>query len=297
MTVNKTFQPFGGDSILIKTMSTADLVDMYKTKCNQDVSRHFHNLSNLSLHECTVTGMRFWRPASVAGDEQFYKELSENWQNYYQTDRWEYQEARTAIVMPHSRVLELGCGRGYFLRSLESLGHVGLGLELNADAALNKVTGFDIRNQYAEEAAAAAPESFDVVCSFQVLEHVPDPRSFIEACIRLVRPGGKIILSTPNYEFPVHAKGLDAFDLPPHHLNHFTAATYKNMAPLFGLELSHVTRQINIIQNLEVAFSNSDGPIERNLRWYFNKVLRLAFGQREVLGHTILAVFVKPESK
>lgn len=288
------FMPFDGKSIEIKKIPTAKLVSMYKDKCNQDVARHFHGITHLSMHECTVTGMRFWRPASVAGDAKFYEELSHKWQEYYQTERWEYSEARRAISKPGSRVIEVGCGRGYFLKSLELLGHFGLGAELNADAAINKVTRFDIRTQYADEIALTEPESFDIVCSFQVLEHVPDPRGFIDACVRLARPGGKIILSTPNYDSPTHSDGLDAFDLPPHHLNHFTADTYKRIAQLFGLKVLHICSQIDTTPRFQVKFSNKDTLIEKNIRWNINKTLRLVFGQRDFPGHTILAVLLKP---
>jgi 2-polyprenyl-6-hydroxyphenyl methylase/3-demethylubiquinone-9 3-methyltransferase len=46
--------------------------------------------------------------------------------------------------------------------------------------------------------AAEAPESFDVVCCMEMLEHVPDPSSVVAACATLVKPGGWVIFSTIN---------------------------------------------------------------------------------------------------
>ena len=50
----------------------------------------------------------------------------------------------------------------------------------------------------AEALAEAKPESFDVVTCLEMLEHVPDPASVIEACARLVKPGGQVFFSTIN---------------------------------------------------------------------------------------------------
>lgn len=238
--------------------------------------------------------MRFWRPTSIAGDSQFYREISQKAPTYYRVDRWEYFRARTAIAQPHARVLEVGCGQGYFLRSLESLGHVAIGLELNDLAAANKVTKFDVRTQMLENVAATEPASFDAVCSFQVLEHVIDPASFIDACIRVVRPGGRIILSTPNYEFPAHANCADAFDMPPHHLNHFTAQTYDRIASLMNLELIFTETQAITTPRLEVWVHDKQSPITQMIRGWLNSLLRTVAGERASVGHTLLTVLRRP---
>lgn len=285
-----SYRPFGADSNVIRKMPAATLISMYLNKCNHDVGRHFDGISEVTLYECTATGMRFWRPVSVAGDGNFYKELSKKWPDYYKTDRWEYAPARRAISQPNSRVIEIGCGRGYFLKSLEPLAHVAIGLELNADAALNKVTNFEIKTRTIDEVAATDSGSFDAVCSFQVLEHVADPNGFIKSCMRLLRPGGRLILSTPNYEFPTHANATDAFDLPPHHLNHFTRETYKRMAPLLGLKLVEIFTQVNQHPRLRTSISAKHSPLEKTIRTHINTALRGAFGQKQSIGHTLLAV-------
>lgn len=54
------------------------------------------------------------------------------------------------------------------------------------------------RHVSAEELAAEQPGSFDVVTCMEMLEHVPDPRLVVQACARLVKPGGWVFFSTIN---------------------------------------------------------------------------------------------------
>lgn len=234
--------PFEAPARRVASMPIARLCDMYRRKCGIDVRASFGDLDEVALFECDATGMRFWRPASVAGDEAFYRRLSSLWPNYYRTDRWEYERARAALGTG-KRVVEIGCGRGYFLRSLERDGHAALGLELNGEAIQRKVTRFEVRRQMLDALAADEPGSFDAACSFQVLEHVVDPAALVRACVRAVRPGGLVILSTPNYDYPAHREREDPFDMPPHHLNHFTPEVFRRIAERVGLELVDVSVQ------------------------------------------------------
>lgn len=270
--------PFGAPAQRVMSVPVALLCDMYRRKCGVDVRPSFGDLDEVALFECDATGMRFWRPASVAGDEAFYRRLSAAWPNYYQTHRWEYPQARAALGAD-KRVVEVGCGRGYFLRSLEEAGHTAVGLELNGEAIARKVTRFEVRQQMIDALAADEPASFDAACSFQVLEHVVDPAALMRACVRAVRPGGLLLLSTPNYDYPIHRERRDPFDMPPHHLNHFTPTVFERIAARLGLELVGVTVQ----------------PLKESLP---RRLLRRVWGGSPAHGsqpgHTLLATLRTP---
>ena len=288
-------KPFGADSHLVGTIASQSLVSAYLNKFGMDISRFFHDLTDINLYECSSTGMRFWRPASLAGDENFYHEISHKMQNYYKTDRWEYADARSAIGTQKKRVLEVGCGRGFFLKSLEPMGYTAIGIELNNSAIAEKVTQFEIRNQTLESISASEPNSFDAVCSFHVLEHVTDPAGFIRSCASAVRPGGLIILSTPNYEYPDHFNNVDILDMPPHHLNHFTSSTYRRIATCLGLELVSTKEQVVQSPKRHINVNDSHSLVEHMLRRGINKALCATFGMDTHLGHTLLAVFRKTD--
>lgn len=286
-------KPFGEPGIKVRSMAVDKICEMYQQKCGYDAGRHFKSLTRIDLYECTATGMRYWRPYWIAGDEKFYQEISSLYPHYYyRTDRWEYPHARKALSRKKAKVLEVGCGKGYFLRSLESTQHHGVGIELNKDAVANKVTKFPIYSQSLESYAEIYHEEFTAFCSFQVLEHVVDPAAFIKDAMTLLQPGGLLILSTPNYEFPLHKNAGDAFDLPPHHINHFTKSVFRKIADLFRLKLVSVKIQKEIHYHDSVGHAETHVGFEGAIRNVLKKCVNL-FDKRMTLGHTIMVVLQK----
>jgi 2-polyprenyl-6-hydroxyphenyl methylase/3-demethylubiquinone-9 3-methyltransferase len=103
------------------------------------------------------------------------------------------------------RVLDVGCGGGILAESMAARGATVTGIDLAEKSlkvarlhSLESGIKVDYRLVAAEALAQAEPETFDVVVCMEMLEHVPDPASIIEACARLVRPGGKVFFSTLN---------------------------------------------------------------------------------------------------
>jgi SAM-dependent methyltransferase len=137
-------------------------------------------------------------------------------------------------------LLEIGSGRGYFLRHIEESVKSATGLELNREAIVKKVCRAPVLPRTIEAIAAEAGEKFDIVCSFQVLEHIPQPDAFLRAGVTALAPGGQLILSTPNSDHVAFQLKEDAFDLPPHHIGHFSLEVYAKLAKLYGLKLEKV---------------------------------------------------------
>lgn len=101
------------------------------------------------------------------------------------------------------RVIDVGCGGGILTESLARAGAEATGIDLsNQTLEIAKLHAAavgikaDYRLKSCEEMAAAYPEQFDVVCCMEMLEHVPDPRSIVEACAKLLKPGGYVFFST-----------------------------------------------------------------------------------------------------
>ncbi len=102
-------------------------------------------------------------------------------------------------------VVDVGCGGGILCEALARNGARVTGIDV-AEKALNVArlhqieSGLDInyRRITAEALADSEPESFDLVCCLEMLEHVPDPELSVKACARLVRPGGQLVFSTIN---------------------------------------------------------------------------------------------------
>lgn len=109
------------------------------------------------------------------------------------------------INVAEQRVLDVGCGGGILAEAMAHHGAKVTAIDM-AEASLSVArlhqleSGLDIdyRKCSAEEIATQEPGSFDVVTCLEMLEHVPDPSSVVDACARLVKPGGKVFFSTIN---------------------------------------------------------------------------------------------------
>jgi 2-polyprenyl-6-hydroxyphenyl methylase/3-demethylubiquinone-9 3-methyltransferase len=102
-------------------------------------------------------------------------------------------------------VLDVGCGGGILAEAMARLGARVTGIDLSEKplkvAQLHLLeSGLDIayRLVSAENLAEESPGRYDVVTCMELLEHVPDPASTVDACARLLKPGGRAFFSTIN---------------------------------------------------------------------------------------------------
>jgi 2-polyprenyl-6-hydroxyphenyl methylase/3-demethylubiquinone-9 3-methyltransferase len=109
------------------------------------------------------------------------------------------------VALSGARVLDIGCGGGILAESLARQGARVSAIDMAeaplAVAKLHRIKSgveVDYRRATAEQEAAAAPAAYDLVTCLEMLEHVPEPASVIEACAQLVRPGGHLVFSTIN---------------------------------------------------------------------------------------------------
>jgi len=79
-----------------------------------------------------------------------------------------------------------------------------------------------------------------IVVSFQVLEHVANPHEFIVSCLKLLRPGGKLVVGVPSHDGIFGRAVNSILDMPPHHLTHWSKCTFQKLADIFGLVLEEV---------------------------------------------------------
>lgn len=117
--------------------------------------------------------------------------------------RFEYIRTRTDLK--DKRVLDVGCGGGLLTEAMAAIGARVTGIDM-AESTLKAAqvhmqhSGLhvDYRQDTAESFAQAHAGEFHVVTCMELVEHVPDPASIVQACALLVRPGGDLFFATIN---------------------------------------------------------------------------------------------------
>jgi len=152
------------------------------------------------------------------------------------------KQAETLYLGPSTcseRLLDVGCGNGDFISRMQRLGWVTEGTEMDSHAAENarKKTGATIHLGKLEN-LSLPPQTFDVITMSHVIEHVHDPISIIRECYKLLKPGGRMVLVTPNPESLGHKIFTQHWIclLPPSHLQLFTQNALRKCATYAGFE-------------------------------------------------------------
>ncbi|HEX5630676.1 MAG TPA: flippase-like domain-containing protein, partial [Acidimicrobiia bacterium] len=134
-------------------------------------------------------------------------------------------------------MFEVGCAYGMFLEAAKERGYAVAGLEFSAVAAgvASERLGTTI---HVGEVVDLPPADHDVVAFWDTIEHVPDPRAFLDAAVALIRPGGIVALSCPRFD-SLAARVLRKrwWTLKPHkHIWHFTRSDLRRLLAETGLE-------------------------------------------------------------
>lgn len=135
---------------------------------------------------------------------------------------WEhvYRYAFAARFVRGQRVLDVACGTGYGSAALLAAGARSvIGVDISAESCAYAAKTFGVDARVGDAEALAFPDaSFDVVVSFETIEHLQRPTRLLDECRRVLRPGGCAVISTPDKHTYDKVGGDN-----PHHLHEFEA--------------------------------------------------------------------------
>ena len=285
---------------LVKEINTNRIIEGYKNKFQLDVSRFFTGLNKIQVYRCLDSGYEFYYPSNLDGDSTFYEHL-QNFPWYYMDWKWEH-EITASLVKDNEKILEVGCAKGAFITRIAQMYKVTcVGLELNKSALEHaRKNNIDIRGEYVQDHAKTHRDHYDIVCSYQVLEHIADVKSFLAASVDALKPGGRLIVSVPNNDsFIKHVEMLE-LNMPPHHMGLWTQKSLESLQKYYPLKLTEVFLEPLQPQHyayytsvmLKKKFGNNlfaKGLLALSYPFLFT----LKFFSTKITGHTILCVYTK----
>jgi 2-polyprenyl-3-methyl-5-hydroxy-6-metoxy-1,4-benzoquinol methylase len=284
---------------LIKTWDTKKIIEAYKHNYNYDPSRFFSETNKIYQYKCNETGYVFFHPV-IEGDSDFYSHFQQfDW--YYNPWKWEHQQI-VPLLTPGVSLLEIGCGKGDFISKIANkYGVETVGLELNQQAVRDaEKKGISILNLPLSELKKDHKNAFDIVCSFQVLEHVSDVRSFIEDSLECLKIGGYMIISVPNNKSFIN-EYVSPLNCPPHHVGWWDENSLSKLGQLFNIELCSIIYEP--LQSYHQSWYKAIIRKKLIKNRYLRKLISLVFKSKFenivdklsdwAIGHTILGIYRK----
>lgn len=157
-----------------------------------------------------------------------------------------YKSIEMGVFNKSSKVLEVGSGLGYLTYALHKSGFNIKGCDISETAVekarikFNNNLIFFVADIY--KLSENATEKFDTIILTEVIEHITNPISFLEALLKLLNKNGKLIITTPNKSSYPNSIYWTS-DLPPVHYWFFSEQAFKNIAIHFKLEISFINFQ------------------------------------------------------
>lgn len=297
----------GQDNILVTRQFGSERIARYWRDLGYDVESDFPELrQGLSKCQCIDCNLRFFVPSAVGGPE-LYAALGRR-SAYYAAAKWEYADVLRHLSARQrgGSLLEVGCGPGHFLEHARRYFQHATGVDFNEAAVREaRARGLDVHSAGLDTLTGP----FDVIAAFQVIEHVPNPREALGQLVRLLRPGGELIIAVPNEDSLLGTLEWNCLNLPPHHVTCWTKAAFEFVARLFSLDLEVFSREpLGLDLYLAALYERLDRYLSgRNLlmRLGLWPIRRAALGYalvrfdqhgRGEYGHTHIAFFRKPKN-
>lgn len=143
---------------------------------------------------------------------------------------------------PAGRLLDMGCGTGYFAGAMKQKGWDVIGIEPAEQAAEIARNKFGLEVKPSSALFVLQEKQFNAITLWHVLEHLADLNKYMDRFSRLLEDDGTLIIAVPNvnsYDAGKYGKYWAAYDVP-RHIWHFSADTFRILAEKYGFRISEI---------------------------------------------------------
>lgn len=181
-------------------------------------------------------------------------------------------------------ILEVGCGRGDNIEYYRNLGYNVVGVEKDETVSSRYIRNIDIFDY-------DTVVKYDVIYALHVLEHMNDPKAFIEHLKSLLAPGGIMIFEVPNVNDPLltiyGSKAYDRFYWYPYHHFFFSPTTFEDLLKVCELDCKGVLKQrYGVINHLRWLLFKRPGNFNTHIPivdWLYKQILLKLFRKSDTL--------------
>ncbi|MBI5659778.1 MAG: class I SAM-dependent methyltransferase [Nitrosomonadales bacterium] len=149
----------------------------------------------------------------------------------------------TLNEMPAGKLLDVGCGGGRFMNRMRRRGWDAEGIDFDEKATGKITRRYGMKTYTGDLVACALPgSSYDAITMSHAIEHLYDPENTLKECLRILKPGGKLVVVTPNADsmgaalFGAFWRGWE----PPRHLQIFSVKTLADFLHKAGFNINEI---------------------------------------------------------
>ena len=227
--------------------------------CGSEEALPLLQILSRRMVRCRRCGLVYQNPLSTAGDllhlwplparEDGSEELEREWGERAGKRRSQrFRQFLHSVGRP-GRLLDIGCGYGFFLKLAQEAGWEAIGLELNQQAVAYAKDRLQVNALLGDPRHFHFPDaSFDLVTFWNVLDYVPDPLELLEEVHRVLKAGGHVFIRTPNFTWHLQSfrlisllrrlRGNDAFAQQPYFTFVFKVTSFSRATLRLLLERS-----------------------------------------------------------
>lgn len=187
------------------------------------------------------------------------------------------------LPKPGAKVLDIGTAGGAFLDAAEEFGFDAYGMEPSKDLVeRGKARGLKIEQGTIESHTFEA-HSFDMVCLWDVIEHLPDPKSSLEEIRKLLKPDGVLLINFPDIgTWQAKLAGKRFWWILSVHLHHFSKSTMRDICQRTGFEVFHFKRywqtlEFGYLERMAIHYKIPLTPLITRLTPQFIQRIRIPY--------------------